>query len=143
MEKLVFDNGVKEYEVNGHTLRFNPSDPNVYSRFVRAIDDIKSLESEYSRNAAAAKDKLDFGAYTLTQMEELDSKVKGILSSAFGRGNDFNVIFDGVNISAKNSHGERVVDAFIVAVKPIMLDGMKALFEKDEADIERYAGGYE
>ena len=31
MEKLSFDTGIREYDVNGNgVLRFNPSDPNVY-----------------------------------------------------------------------------------------------------------------
>lgn len=145
MEKLVFDNGLKEYEVNGHILRFNPSDPNVYSRFVRAIEEIRDIESEYSRKAAeagATKDKQSFGSLMLQQMEEMDQKIKDILSNVFGKRNDFHSIFDGVNIAAKNTHGERVIDAFIVAVKPIIFDGMTALFAKDDADIERYAGEY-
>lgn len=140
MEKLVFDNGMKEYEVNGHILRFNPTDPNVYSRFVRAIDEIKTLETE---NVAEVKDKASYGTYMLHQMETMDSKVKDILSKAFGCKNDFHAIFDGINIAAKNTHGERVLDAFIVAVKPVMVKGMEELFAKDDADIERYAGGYE
>lgn len=139
MDKLVFDNGIREYEVNGHPLRFNPSDPNVYSRFVRAIDEINGIETECTANAI---DKESFGANALIQMEEMDSKVKDILSKAFGFGNDFHTIFDGVNIAAKNVHGERVLDAFIVAVKPIMLKGIQELFAKDNADIERYAGEY-
>ena len=39
MEQLTIDTGLREYAVNGGSehgggvLRFNPSDPNVYSRF--------------------------------------------------------------------------------------------------------------
>lgn len=140
MDKLVFDNGVREYEVNGHILRFNPSDPNVYSRFLRAVEEIKSLDAE---NTTKVKDKTSYGSYMLHQMETMDSRVKDFLSKAFGCGNDFHAIFDGVNIAAKNTHGERVLDAFIQAVQPVMLKGMEELLAKDNTDIERYAGEYE
>ena len=36
MEKIIFDGGLREYEVGGGILSFNPSDPNVYTRFMDA-----------------------------------------------------------------------------------------------------------
>ena len=47
MEKLVFDSGVKEYKLGtGGVLRFNPSDPNVYARFMDAMDKIRAVEAD-------------------------------------------------------------------------------------------------
>ena len=37
MEKIQFDSGVRSYRINGGgILRFNPGDPNLYSRFLEA-----------------------------------------------------------------------------------------------------------
>ena len=47
--KLNIDTGVREYEINGGeangggTLRFNPADPNVYERFLRAQGKVHAL----------------------------------------------------------------------------------------------------
>ena len=36
-QKLSIDTGVQEFEINGSgVLRFNPSDPNVYNRFMES-----------------------------------------------------------------------------------------------------------
>ena len=39
MKKLIIDSGVQEYQLveGGKPLRFNPSDPNVYARFMAAM----------------------------------------------------------------------------------------------------------
>ena len=39
MEKLQFDSGVKSFRINGAgVLRFHPGDPNLYSRFLEAVE---------------------------------------------------------------------------------------------------------
>ena len=45
MEKITFDAGVKSYRINGGgVLKFNPADPNLYARFMEAVEKIKELE---------------------------------------------------------------------------------------------------
>ena len=45
MEQLFIDSGIKEYQINGKgVLRFNPSDPNVYARFLELVPKIESIE---------------------------------------------------------------------------------------------------
>ena len=52
MEKLIFDSGVKEYQINDNgVLRFNPSDPNVYSRFMNATEKITGTEKRMVEKA--------------------------------------------------------------------------------------------
>ena len=54
MEKLSFDTGIREYDVNGNgMLRFNPSDPNVYERFFNAADETQKIERELIAEASA------------------------------------------------------------------------------------------
>lgn len=48
--KLFFDDGIKEFEVNGGAiLRFNPSDPALYDRFRLLISKIEKLEGEIAK----------------------------------------------------------------------------------------------
>ena len=43
MEKLTFDTGLQRYRINGGAvLTFNPADPNVYARFMDAVEEIKA-----------------------------------------------------------------------------------------------------
>lgn len=148
MEKLTFDTGVKEYEVNGgEILRFNPSDPNVYARLMKATDEIHSVETEYLDKLKAARgtqNKREFAKSAAQALSEADAKVKDILSNVFGHGNDFHKIFDGVNIVALRRDGKtRVLDAFLEAVMPIMESGLKELFAKDDAMVQKYTAEYE
>ena len=52
MEQLTIDTGLREYAVNGGpehgggVLRFNPSDPNVYSRFCTLQNQLQELEQQ-------------------------------------------------------------------------------------------------
>ena len=55
MQELNIDTGVREYRINGGgVLRFNPSDPNVYSRFLQAADRIAAIEQEMAEEGRAA-----------------------------------------------------------------------------------------
>lgn len=148
MEKLTFDTGVKEYEVNGRTiLRFNPSDPNVYARLLKATDEIRSVENEYLDKLKYSREtqrKREFAKSATQALSEADTKVKDILSNVFGLNNNFHKIFDGVNIVALRRDGEsRVLDAFLEAVMPIMESGLKELFDKDDAMVQKYTAEYE
>ena len=53
MQKLNFDLGLKEYEIGGGVLRFNPGDPNVYARFLEAVEKLKTAEEELTRQEVA------------------------------------------------------------------------------------------
>ena len=127
MEKLIFDNGIKEYEVNGNgVLRFNPSDPNLYARFLGANDKIRAIEEELLKQGEDGEDNETAGARVLRQMEAADKKMKALLSDIFGAGNDFDKILDGVNLLAVASNGERVINNLMDALAPIMSAGAKA-----------------
>lgn len=133
MEKLVFDNGLKEYDVNGTgILRFNPSDPNVYGRFLDAVDEIKKVEQELITNAKTLSGNDGEGVVRL--MVESDRKVKSILKNVFGNRNDFDAIFGGVNIMAVASNGERVITNFMVAIEPIVSSGAEKCAQQKVTD---------
>lgn len=141
--KLSFDSGIKEYEINSGVLRFNPSDPNVYGRFLTAAEKIKSVEDSMIASGANAQT----GEDVIRLMVEADRKVKDILRDVFGRDNDFDPIFDGVNIMAVASNGERVITNFMEAIAPIVAEGAEKCAQqkvdaaRKEADLRRAQRG--
>lgn len=125
MEKLTFDSGIKEYRINEQgVLRFNPSDPNVYARFLQALDQIKALEQELIGKAQAIEKTVpDTGAAVLRLMQEADKRIKAVLSEVFGEGNDFDRILGGVNLLAVAGNGKRVISNLLEAIQPVITEG--------------------
>ena len=123
MEKFVFDDGVREFQVNGGgVLRFNPGDMNLYGRFLEAAEKIRTVETEL---VAAGQQSLD-GAGVLRLMVEADRKLKDILGWVFGEGNDLDAVLGGVNLLAVAGNGERVIVNLMTAVRPVLEAGAKA-----------------
>ncbi len=122
--RLKFDDGIKEFEVNGkELLRFNPSDPNVYRRFFEVAEELPAMEEDF-RKRAERLDKEDAVAL-LGLMGELDKKVKERLSYVFGPENDFERILGGVNLMAVGQNGQRIVVNVLEAFQPILEEGVK------------------
>ena len=130
MEKLIFDTGVKEYKINGSgVLRFNPSDPNVYARFMDAMEKIQSVEEKLvsgAKEIEQSDDQDKAGAAVLQLMTTADRDIKEILSQVFGAGNDFDKILGGVNLLAVAGNGERIITNLLEALQPIMVAGAES-----------------
>ena len=127
MEKLLFDSGVKEYQIgDSGVLRFNPSDPNVYARFMDAMGAIQTVEGNLVAKAKELE-KLngaeESGAAVLKIMAEADREIKKILSDIFGGENDFDKILGGINLLAVAGNGERVITNLLNALQPVMVEG--------------------
>lgn len=135
MEKIVFDSGVKEYEINDNgVLRFNPSDPNVYARFFDAAEQIQKIEQDLIAKGESLNGKENTGEVAIRMMQEADAKVKGILGDVFGEGNDFNQLLGGVNLLAVACNGERVITNFMQALLPIIEQGAKKCADQKVGD---------
>lgn len=120
MEKISFDNGIREYRINGTgVLKFNPGDPNVYARFLEAMEKIADLEQELSAQAQTKTTAED----ALRLMTEADRGIKQILDWVFGHGNSFDKILGGVNLLAVAANGERVITNLLEALQPVLLAG--------------------
>ena len=120
MEKLQFDSGVKSFRINGGgVLRFHPGDPNLYSRFLEAVDKFKALEQELTQ--ACAKEEADI----LHVLEDADGKMKKLLNWVFGGDNDFHKLLEGVNLLAVADNGERVITNLLQALEPVLLEGAR------------------
>lgn len=130
MEKLNFDSGVREYKINGNgILRFNPSDPNLYTRFMDAMNKIQSVEERLTNSAKEIEnisDQQESGAAALRLMSEADREIKQVLADVFGQGNDFDKILGGVNLLAVAGNGERVITNFLNAIQPVLVAGAQA-----------------
>lgn len=117
MEKITFDAGVRRYRINGGgILQFNPADPNLYARFLDAVEEIKGLEEELNRTAEGG---------ALEAMCRADKTVKQLLGRVFGQGNDFDTLLGGVNLLAVATNGERVITNFLQALMPVLTEGAK------------------
>ena len=126
MEKIIFDNGVKEYQINNNgVLRFNPSDPNVYARFFDATEQITQIEQDLIAKGEKLQneetgDEAAAGEAKIRLLQEADKQVKELLEQVFGTGNDFNEMLGGVNLLAVATNGERVVTNFLQALMPVI-----------------------
>ena len=137
MLKLNFDTGVKKFQINnGAVLQFNPSDINVYLRFMEAADKLQAIESSLVKKGEGLDPSNIKDVMRL--MGEADAEVKKLLGEIFGAQNDFDKIFDGVNVMAVAPNGERVVTNFIDAIAPIMEEGAKSYAKAKAAGV---AGG--
>ena len=138
MEKIVFDSGIKEYEINNNgVLRFNPGDPNVYARFVEASEKIQEIEKDMTDKAAELKE--NDGAAVLRLLADADKQMKDVLGWAFGNGNDFDEIMEGVNLMAVATNGERVITNLLNALLPIIQQGAEACAQQQIGDAVQQA----
>lgn len=121
MEKIQFDSGIRSYRINGAgILRFNPCDPNVYGRFLEAVEKLQAVEEELSKQPEQLGEQDIVKALTAA-----DEKMKGILNWVFGGDNDFQKLLGGVNLLAVAENGQRVVTNLFAALEPVLVEGAK------------------
>lgn len=146
MNKLIFDTGVKEYQINENgVLRFNPNDPNVYARFMDAVKKIQNIEESLvaEGDTVLADAEGNSGEAVLQLMAKADKEVKKLLTEVFGKENDFDAFLGGVNLLAVASNGERVLTNLFEALTPILTEGARNCAEHqvstavDEAKTDR------
>ena len=121
MEKIQFDAGQRSYRINGGgILRFHPGDPNLYARFMEAVEKLKAVETELVQQAENIQ-----GEEIVKLMRVADEKMKEILNWVFGGDNDFHKLLGGVNLLAVTDNGERVITNLFAALEPVLMDGAK------------------
>lgn len=114
MKKIQFDNGIVEYSMNGKgVLRLNPADPNLYLRFSRLGQEIAGIS-------------LDPNADPMAALAQADKQLKELLNTAFGCGNDFHKLLEGVNLLAMTGSGKRVFENLLDALSPVLQAGAQA-----------------
>ena len=123
MEKIQFDSGLKAYKLGSGQLRFNPSDPNVYARFMDACDSFRDIEKALIAQAQCLSQE-ELGTAALTLLQKADQQMKKLLNQVF-LGNDFDKLLEGVNLLAVAENGERVITNLLKALEPVLLAGAK------------------
>ena len=138
MEKITFDSGLKEYRINGNgVLRFNPADPNVYARFLEAVDKIQDMEKALTEEALKLPDQ-DSGTQAVKLLARADKQMKELLSWVFGEQNNFDKLLGGVNLLAVADNGQRVITNLLEALQPILITGAeKCAKETAQAAVEK------
>lgn len=151
MEQLNIDTGVRSYAINGGPeqgggiLRFNPGDPNVYSRFLELGPKLEELERRVAEEGRALPE--EDGEAALRLLARADRSAKAMLAEVFGPGNDFDVILGGANLMAVASNGEQVITNLFAALQPILEQGVRFCADQraeaavEQADARRAARG--
>ena len=116
MEKLTFDTGVKSYKVGTGVLKFNPTDPNIYARFLEMLDSLSAMEESLTRAS---------GKEAIAALADADKHIKEKLSWVFGGDNDLEAVFSGVSLLAVGANGERLITNFLAAIEPILGAGAR------------------
>lgn len=122
MKKLSIDCGVEAFRINGgQVLRFNPADPNLYSRFLMLEQQLNALQRSLEEKHLQPTTAEDL----LLALEETDRKLKQLLTQTFGGENDFDRLLQGVNLLATAGNGQPVVINLLNALEPILTEGME------------------
>lgn len=131
-QKLTIDDGLVRLDINGNgTLKFNPSDFNVYERFYALTKELPEIEKKYAAEVEAIPEGtedeqiMELTGRELTRAREIDKEVKAKLSAVFGTGNDFDQLLGGVNIMAFGTNGERIITNLLNALLPYIEDGVE------------------
>lgn len=133
MEIVNLGFGLKSYQLveGGEPLTFAEGDPNLYARFINAVDEIKMVEAKQSAKAKAIpeigeseEDKLEYSKKTMNLLMETDQKVKEILNQVFA-GNDFDKVMRGMNLMTVNENGDRAIELIIGFLTPKLEAGAK------------------
>lgn len=138
MEKISFDSGIKEYQINDSgVLRFHPGDPNLYVRFLDAVEKIQQVEDDLTQKAKEIEET-DGGEQAVKLMAQADKQMKEILREVFGAENDFDKILGGINLLAVADNGERVVTNLFAALQPVLVAGAeRCAKETGEAAVQQ------
>lgn len=133
MQEIQIDTGRREYRINqGGVLRFNPTDPNVYSRFLKAVEAIEQIEQKMAHKSSETQLS---GKEALELLQQADKEVKDQLTEVFGQDNDFELLLNGVNLMAVCENGERVVTNLFAALGPIIEEGAERFLKEKAKEV--------
>ena len=126
MEQLAVDLGVQEFALGSGTLRFNPTDPNLYQRFMELEQRLQELRRELIQGSRDLED----AAQVLQLLGETDEKFKQLLTWVFGEENDFSRLLRGVNLFAADEKGHSVAENLLAALEPVLTRGAEQFVQR-------------
>lgn len=119
MDGFCVDLGVEEFPLGSGVLRFNPTDPNLYTRFLEMEPRLQQLREELLQKTQQATDAVS----VMKLLEQTDRQFKDLLTQAFGKHNDFSSLLEGVNLLAVTQSGTTVAENLLAALEPILTRG--------------------
>lgn len=130
MELLHIDAGAVEYRISGGgALRFNPADPNLYSRFMTAGAQLEKIEKDLLRQAKDTSPE-----QMVALLKKADTKMKQLLDGVFGGDNDFDKALGGISLMARGGNGKTVAENLFSALETVLEKGAKALVDARVAE---------
>ena len=135
MDQLKVDLGIEEFDLGCGVLRFNPTDPNLYARFLDLEPQLENLQQRLSQKTAQAVD----AAGLLKALEETDRQLKNLLTQVFGEENDFSKLLRGVNLLSTAGNGLSVAENLLAALEPVLERGAERFVESKTADAREKA----
>ena len=123
MEKLNFDTGVKSFRLpGGGVLRFNPADPNVYSRLYQAEEKLVEIQNSIPQ-----------GESGILQLATADTELKKLFNWLLGGDNDVDKALGGVSLLAVCADGKTVAANLLGALEAVLEEGAKQLVDSKAA----------
>ena len=125
---ITLDTGVKEYEINGYAVHFNPTDETLIALVEKAVESSDGMQGEL-------KDAEDFGAFV-----GLDAKMRTTIDGVLGEG-AADSIFPGVNVYSL-SNGLPLWLNLMYAIVDEISDACEAEFGKADERMKHYNEKY-
>ena len=123
MEELELDLGMVEYPITGGgRLRFNPTDPNLYARFLAMLPEMEQVESRFRSRAKLCQD----GSGVLELLGQVDKELKSMLGQVF-EGNDFHEALGGIHLLALGGDGRTLAETLLASLEEILSRGAERL----------------
>lgn len=133
MKNITLDTGIEEFSFQGGgVLRFNPSDPNLYARFLEAEEKMKALEADLRQKA---KEQGNATEASIALSRQADRQAKDLLNWVFGGENDFDKLLNGVSLLAMTGNGQHLVTNLMDALETILTAGAARFAEQKAEDI--------
>ena len=134
MDGFCVDLGVEEFPLGSGMLRFNPTDPNLYTRFLDMEPRLQQLRQELLEKMQQATDAVS----VMKLLEQTDRQFKQLLTDTFGGQNDFSVLLEGVNLLAVTQNGTTVAENLLTALEPVLTRGAQRFVEaQTQAAVEK------
>ena len=129
METLKFDEGFREYDINGdksRIVRFRV-DPNLKERVEKAMADIEQLRAKYGnmKGDDLYKAGVEFREIINTAFDS------DICTPAFGNASPFAIV----------SGGKMLYEAFLEALLPVLEKEFKAVQSEIRPEVQKYLEG--
>ena len=126
MDRLEVDLGLQEFALGSGTLRFNPTDPNLYQRFLELEPKLQALRQELLLGSRQLQD----AAGVLQLLSQGDRKFKELLTWVFGPENDFSRLLGGVNLFSTDAQGRSVAENLLAALEPVLTKGAEQFAQR-------------